>query len=319
MWLSLCGHTIQLRFGDSRLRIPLSLTFIHLMVEPQETADLTILVSSGDRFSLPELPFPASAFRRRCELATDRESGIEASFMMGPDILSMLDHEHRTAIYWIRDGSAVPAFEQAAPFRHLFHWYLRRHEWMLVHAAAIGRQNGGILICGKGGTGKSTLAAATWHQAEWKFAGDDYCAVSLKPPHVVAPVYPSAKLTAATARMLSLVIPEHPPTDGEKTILFASSSIPGQLAEPLRIIGLVVPFRVSVPSPTTRLLPAEAARHLAISTLYQMPHAGKQDLRNLTRIARDLPAWQLPVPQGRPQDALKALTAILEQDKGAPT
>jgi len=313
IWLILCGLVIRIRFADSQLRTTLTMPFTRLVVKPQKQADLTILAGSGDTLALPELPFPATAFGRRCELMTAPESGIEASFMMGPDILSMLDHEHRTAIYWIRDGGAVPAFEQAAPFRHLFHWYLRRHGWVLVHAAAIGLDGFAVLICGKGGSGKSTLAAATWNRAKWKFAGDDYCAVSLKPPHVVVPVYPSAKLTAESVRMLSLVVPEHSPGDGEKSILFAPSAIPGQLVDRLQIIGLVVPSCASISIPTTRLTPAEAARHLVVSTLYQMPHAGEKDLRDLTRIARNLPAWRVSVPRDRPQDALEVVAAILER------
>ncbi len=184
---------------------------------------------------------------------------------------------------------------------------------MLVHAAAIGLDGFAVLICGKGGSGKSTLAAATWNRAKWKFAGDDYCAVSLKPPHVVVPVYPSAKLTAESVRMLSLVVPEHSPGDGEKSILFAPSAIPDQLVDRLQIIGLVVPSCASISIPTTRLTPAEAARHLVVSTLYQMPHAGEKDLRDLTRIARNLPAWRVSVPRDRPQDALEVVAAILER------
>ncbi len=111
IWLILCGLVIRIRFADSQLRTTLTMPFTRLVVKPQKQADLTILAGSGDTLALPELPFPATAFGRRCELMTAPESGIEASFMMGPDILSMLDHEHRTAIYWIRDGGAVPAMD----------------------------------------------------------------------------------------------------------------------------------------------------------------------------------------------------------------
>ncbi|NOY22194.1 MAG: hypothetical protein GXO70_01620 [Acidobacteria bacterium] len=313
VWLFVCGRVIRIRFGGSVFFTLLSTAFAHLIIKPEKQADLTILACSGNKLPLPELPFSTSAFGQRCELTTDPESGIEASFMMGPDILSMLDHEQKTAIYWIRDAGTVPAFEQAAPFRHLFHWYLRRHGWILVHAAAIGQQNRGILLCGKGGSGKSTLATATWNRKEWQFAGDDYCAVSLKPPHIVAPVYPSAKLTIESSRMLNLDIPEHSPTDGEKSILFAPDSIPNQLPNTLKLVGLVIPSRRHSPAFATQLTPVEATRHLAISTLYQMPHAGEKDLQDLTRIARTLPAWRISVPQGRPQDALKRLGHLLEK------
>lgn len=311
--IALCGQTVRIRFSDDRLRAGLTMAFRHALCEPSEHTDLTILVGCGNTMSLPDRPVPGNAFGRRCELHTKPGSGLTASFMLGPDILSILDHERSTALYWIRNGTSLPAFEQAAPFRHILHWYLRERGWILVHAAAIGRKNRGVLICGKGGSGKSTLAAATWRQSGWQFAGDDYCAVSTRAPHQIFPVYPTAKLTVPTMRMLSLQQSRSTVFDGEKAVWMAHDHCPERIPEYLKPVGLIIPSRTREPAPPTRLSPAVAARHLVISTLYQMPFANTADHQELAELTRTLPAWQMPVPEGQPRSALSGLDSLFHQ------
>ena len=317
IWLQLCDRIVRVRFGDDRLKIPLSAAFSHARTDPRSQADLTILAGSGRQFRLPTMPFDASAFGRRCELATSAESAIEASFMMGPDILSMLNHSDKTAVYWIRNGDGVPGFEQAAPFRHLMHWFYRRNGWILVHGAAIGRAGSGLLICGKGGSGKSTLASSTWHNRDWQFAGDDYCAIRTDIPHDVASIYPTAKLSKDSAGMVKLQVSVSAPVEGEKSILFAHDHVSEQVPAQLRIVGLVLPKRTKQTAPPRALSPAAAARQLVVSTLYQMPHAGESDHRILSRIAHALPAWEVSVPEGEPGMALNTLAHLLKQSGSA--
>ncbi len=309
----LCGNFIRLRFSGSRLLNRLTGAFRHTCCEPGQHPDLTILVGCGNTMPLP--PFTASkdAFGRRSELSTKPGSRLTASFMLGPDILSLLDQDRNIAIYWIREEHGLPAFEQAAPFRHIFHWFLRERGWMLVHAAAVGRENCGFLICGKGGSGKSTLAASTWASDGWQFAGDDYCAVSTRAPHQIFPLYPTAKLTVPTMRMLGLQQSRSTVFDGEKAVWMAHDHCPERIPEYLKPVGLIIPSRTREPAPPTRVSPAVAARHLVVSTLYQMPFANAADHQELAELTRTLPAWQMPVPEGQPRSALSGLDSLFHQ------
>lgn len=311
VWAGLCGRKVRIRFSDDRLRAGLTMAFRHALCEPSEHTDLTILVGCGNTMSLPDLPVPGNAFGRRCELHTKPGSGLTASFMLGPDILSILDHERSTALYWIRNGTSLPAFEQAAPFRHILHWYLRERGWILVHAAAIGRKNRGVLICGKGGSGKSTLAAATWGQSGWQFAGDDYCAVSMQSPHQAFPIYPTAKLTTQSMSMLGLTPTGKSVKDEEKTVWMAQTHCPHQIPKQLTVCALVIPVPSGETKPPVQSSPATAMRHLVISTLYQMPFAGTEDHRRLTALVRKLPAWEMPVKEGHPRSAVPFLSELL--------
>ena len=65
----------------------------------------------------------------------------------------------------------------------------------LVHAAAVGTDEGALLITGRGGVGKSTTALACL-EAGMQFLGDDYVVVGLDPEPQVYRLYGSAKLTS---------------------------------------------------------------------------------------------------------------------------
>ena len=314
-WIRVCDSTIRLRFAEQTMKEPLIRAVAHFQCGPVEDTDLTILVGDATVCPLPERPYPATAFGRRSELATSPESGIVASYMMGPDILSMLNQNTATAVYWTRDGDAVPGFEQAAPFRHILHWYLRDRGWMLIHGAAIGRNGKGVLICGKGGSGKSTLAVATWHAPGWQFAGDDYCAVSMHAPHRVFPIYSTAKLNRGSAAMLTIELDDTSPREGDKVILMANDHIPAFVPDVLELTAILIPVRSSGPASSRPTSRASAARQLIVSTLYQMPHAGERDHRSLTDLILQIPPWEIAVPEGSPRDALRSIRRVLESSE----
>ena len=311
-WFRICGFTICLRFTDEILARQLGRAWMCFQTEAASEADLTIHVGAGDTFPLPEIPQCNRVFGRRSELITDPDSGLEAAYMLGPDILSVLGPEPDTAFFWIRNAGSLPGFEQAAPFRYVLHWFLRKHGWMLVHAAAVGKQDQGVLVCGKGGSGKSTLAAAARGRPDWQFAGDDYCAVTATAPFEIAPVYPTAKLTADTVRMLDLP-DKGAATDDEKQILFAAEDRTTAIPKKLTLNGIVLPARTSGPPSIRKASRSETARHLAVSSLFQMPHAGQPDHRIISEIIHQNSCWELSVTDNQPVTALPILEKLLRR------
>lgn len=312
-WHRLCGFVIRLRFTDETLACKLGQAWKCFRTDAAPKSHLTIHVGSGDAFPLPEIPQRNRVFGRRSELVTDPKSGLEAAYMLGPDILSVLGPAPGNAYYWIRNSDSMPGFEQAAPFRYILHWFLRKHGWMLVHAAAVGQADRGVLVCGKGGSGKSTLATATWGCSQWQFAGDDYCAVTSTPPFEIAPVYPTAKLTEQTVRMLNLPAKGMAPTDEQKHILFAADNPKHTIPERLTLQGIVLPIRTSGPPSIRKASRSETARHLAVSSLFQMPHAGQLDHRIISRIIHQNTCWEISVTENQPRTALPILEQLLEQ------
>ena len=67
----------------------------------------------------------------------------------------------------------------------------------LLHSAAVGTLNGGVLIAGPSGSGKSTTALAC-QEAGLGFTSDDYVLVSAGGPPTVHMAYSTAKVVRAS-------------------------------------------------------------------------------------------------------------------------
>ncbi len=118
--------------------------------------------------------------------------------------LSLYDPARALALFCVDDPAALPYWEHGAPLRALFHWLMEDRGRCLVHAAAVGRSDGGLLIVGRGGSGKSTTAlSCLGHDlggagTRLSYLSDDYGIVEPSPgpgqPARAHSLYSSAKL-----------------------------------------------------------------------------------------------------------------------------
>ena len=315
--IHLCDQRLRLRFSSLRLKSSLTRALRHRIVptDPHAKSDFVIHVFDGTSgVPLPRSPWLRTDFQRRGEVNSHFTDDIVASYLIGPDILNIYHKRLKRAVYWIRNGRQIPFYEQAAPFRHLTHWLLREKGWLLVHGAGIGnRDNRGLLVIGKGGSGKSTVSIAAAIDGGMKFCGDDYCAINTSPPLRLNSVYLTAKLTEKTMEMLSLSAADAVSGDEGKRVFFIGEMMAKQAAESLDLKGFVVPGLCPAETPPgLRMMDSgEVARHLSVSSLYQMPHAGAMEFASLAEAARSLPGWLLTVPTGSPSSAVPLLKGIL--------
>ena len=101
--------------------------------------------------------------------------------------------------------SACPEWNCSTPLRHILHLALATRGVQFVHAGAVGRPDGGVIIVGRSGSGKSTSTLSTLG-SDLLYAGDDYVGVSLNPdgggPYVHS-LYGCGKLETGPRRPLS--------------------------------------------------------------------------------------------------------------------
>src|SRR5208283_1060318 len=109
--------------------------------------------------------------------------------------VNLMDLEKKTGIYWVQTAKTLPYWVIASPLRTLFHWWMENNGCQLMHAAAVGTENGAVLITGKGGVGKST-AALSCLQAGFFYIADDYVITKLELIPTVVSLYSTAKLNA---------------------------------------------------------------------------------------------------------------------------
>ena len=231
----------------------------------------------------------------------------------GFNALSMFDAAQRTAIFWVASSGHVHWWERAEPLRTLFHWVLNADDRYLAHAAAVGDDEGVVLLAGRGGMGKTTTTIACLRDG-MRFVGDNYVLLSLRDGPVAHGLYSNAKLRPGTLELMpdladavnTLDVKE----DGEKYIVDVKRWRPQQVVSGLPVRALVVPHVQG--HGETRMVPAspiEGLLALAPTTVVQLPENGGV-LGPMGRLVRQLPTFKLELG-GDVADGPAAIRALL--------
>jgi hypothetical protein len=287
----------HLHFAGPALERILSPALEHLKAAPDEPSSLKVfLFDSASTGVLPPAPaWGLDAYGVRGDIEGFNTGSIRTLYQPGADVLLMLDRERSEAIYWLADHRKLPYWECSFPLRTIFHWWLEDLPFQPVHAAAVGLQDGGVLIAGRSGSGKSTSALACLN-SQLMYAGDDYVLVRHNPALAYS-LYGTAKLVSDNlARFPGLAPlvanPERLPD--EKALIFVNSHMPEKIGLSFPIRALLVP-RISGRRDTVlrRASAAEAFRALAPTTLFQLQGGERRTLAKIGALVEEVPAYTL--------------------------
>ena len=292
------GYLIRLSFSGEAL-LSLTRAIEHLAVEDHATPDLTICLwdseSTGQRMT--PRPWQEDDFLARGVIQGYNTERIYTAFQHGSGAVSVLDKESNVAVFWAPDAN-LPYWEYGSPIRTILHWWLLSKELQLVHAAAVGNSHGGVLIGGKGGSGKSTTALACL-ESNLSYVGDDYTLLGLDSGPVVHSLYNSAKLNSDHVQRFPSLLPKvaNPDRlDEEKALLFVHEHYPAKVATQLPVRAILLPRVTGLPETRwKRVSVAMALAALAPSTIFQLPRAGNEAFKFLAAFARQLPCFSLEV------------------------
>lgn len=104
-----------------------------------------------------------------------------------------IDYESNAVYYWVEDFLRLSPRESAIPLIMVFHLWFDNTPLFLCHAAALGTSETGVLLTGRGGSGKSTSTLSCLNTA-MKIAGDDFVLVD-SDKCIVYTLYGVTKLT----------------------------------------------------------------------------------------------------------------------------
>jgi hypothetical protein len=289
--------SIKLRFANESLAPIFIPAFEHLQIKSVAQPDLTICLGDLAVLDSP-LQFPGgktNADEPQREMWRHEDARFFMLAQKETDSLSLLDAEEKLAFYWTRDAARLPWYENSFPLRHLLANFFGRQNKYIIHAAAVGDENGAVLIVGKGGSGKSTSTLACATNGLF-YLGDDYTLVGVEPaPHVWS-LYSSAKMNADTLNWFPELKPfvQHDGGAKEKYSLFLNG------AKNLRFAGSLPVRAVLWPRITgrveTKLTPASSASlllALAPSSILQTPGGGDSVLRALGQLVQSVPTFIL--------------------------
>lgn len=306
-FLSIGGRPVQLHFVGNGLMPTLTAALSHLEIPPTEKPGLKVFIwdsaSSGSELptilgryldSLGEWWLHLGARGEIKELTNER---IHAAYHLGPNIFSIIDLQENLALYWVKDFQGLPYYEVGSPLRTILHWWANQGGYQFVHGGAIGLQSGGVLLVGKGGSGKSTTTLACL-DAGMLYASDDYCIVKMDPVPYVYSVYNTAKLRndqdLERFPHLAPLVSNKSRLEDDKAMLFLHAHFPEQVSRGFPIKAILLPLITKEKG--TRLKPATAGAILAAlapTTLIQLPGAGDSAIKIMSKLVRQVPGYIL--------------------------
>jgi hypothetical protein len=289
--IALAGAPVRLEFANTRMFDRLAPGFAHLVEPAAAPPELTIRIwDSAGAIAEPPLPDVPPGPRGRIYYSED--GSVRVAYQPGLNLFSVLDRARGLGWFWCSAAEALPYWESSAPFRQLLHWWLPSRNMLLVHGAAVGRADGGVLLVGRGGSGKSTSALACL-ESDLLYAADDYCALDDRAPAVHS-LYCSGKLEPAHAARLHH-LPE-PTIDGdgsedEKAVFFVQDRYPDRVCRSFPLRAVLAP---KIAGDETRMVPlagAVALRALAPSTLLQLHPADPEAFARMARLVNSVAAY----------------------------
>lgn len=290
--------TVALRFAGPALTDLLTPAFAHLA--PRSDADPRLVVNLWDSESagqsdppLPAVPAdaPFGAFYYYAE------PPYRALYQPGPRALSLLDTDRSEAWYWVESAGNLSHWECAAPARHILQWYVASTGRQQVHGGAVGTQDGGVLLVGKGGSGKSTATLSTLG-SELLYAGDDYVAVEIDEPPEVHSLYSSGKVEPHHLERLPHLRPavwNLDKLETEKAVVFVHEHWPERTIRGFPLRAVLIP-KVAADRPASRITEASRAAALAAlapSTIFQLHPSGGEALAAMARVVERVPTYTL--------------------------
>jgi hypothetical protein len=277
-WFDIAGICVRILFAGPALADGFTGALAHLRVAPMGRPDATLHVWDSASTGVAALPPPCThaCFTHRGDIWGLVSPRYRSAFH-GPDFaLALLDGTTAEGVYWARDAAALPYTTNASPLRSLFHWLMERAGKQLLHAAAVGDAEGAVLITGKGGLGKSTMALACL-QAGMTYLGDDYVVVGLDPAPCVFSLYSTAKLDPGHMAAFPALAPlvSKAGGAGEKSVLTLYPARAGQIARALPLRAVLTPrIRPEAETIFAPITKSALARAAAFTTMAQLPHAG---------------------------------------------
>ena len=210
-------------------------------------------------------------------------------------MLNLLTHE---AIYCVDDSDQIPYFESSAPLLFILHLWMSYMGNQLLHAAAVGLPNKGVLIVGKGGSGKSNTALSCLNSKLY-YAADDYCILSFNPEPVAHTLFSTGKLNFEDVNKFPYLESTRyknlkGETQDEKALFFLYPKFYDRFIKSFPVKAVVIPKITN--NESARLIPTTAANaYLALtpSTIFQLHGDKRTSHKNISSLVKTIPCFTL--------------------------
>lgn len=277
--------TVQISSHQPRLITQLTRAFAHLSSN-HRCADLTIRLWSG-----PQLPPLDWNLIQTNGYRGYSEHPFYFHYFETIGALSAVDIEKGIAYYAIRDAQRLPWWVSGSPLQVIFHVWFREKGIQMTHGACVCNGKKGILLAGKGGSGKSTTVLACLENG-LATLGEDYVLVA---PDRTYSIYQTAKWRPSTRAFFPsyeshITNPET--ADGEKALVHYLDLFPMQIL-PSSPLFSVVSLKIGTSTYLEKSTVKTSLQSLLLTTVMQLPHPHPHTSQILSERMASLDHYQL--------------------------
>jgi hypothetical protein len=297
--LSLADRPLHLAFAGRALPPLLGAAFRHRPAAPPGAAGLTVRCWQGRAHPPP--PWPGGTGAQEHLVRRSPDGRLVAVHSVVGGSLALLDAASDEACYWVPEPAALPVWERSHPLdRVLAHWHGRQGA-VMIHAGAVGTAAAGLLLVGRGGSGKSTSALACLG-SPLALVSDDYVILTEAAGRPVAHgVYGSVQIHAEHRARFPRLLPavDNAATPAEKPMMWLAERRPEAMRPSTPLVGIVAPRVVgSGPARWHPISPAAALQALAPSSMLQLGTGGPAIFARMAGWCRALPCYGLEIGAG---------------------
>ncbi len=301
-YFEIAGFTICLRFAGNHMVEIMTPALNHLRCNPVSKPDLTLCVWDTESTGVEMVPHPVGIedFTDRGDIWGFYSSQIKTAFHWSDFSINVLDLSKGIGIYWVETTSRFPYWVYSSPLRTLFHWWMESKGLQLIHSAAIGTDQGAVMVTGKGGKGKSTTAISSLLQGMY-YLSDDYVIVGMEPEPMVYSLYNTAKINAVDLERfpeLAEICINPEKLSHEKAVMYMYPRYRDLLLDRLPLKGIMLPEVHQ--GADTSLHPVEfwtLQRAMGFSTMSQLPNVGRHTHHYLSQLIKRMPVFTLRLGQ----------------------
>jgi hypothetical protein len=312
------GGNILLTYSSEALEKSLFKAFEHLEITGsyiKPAFSIFVCDSNVLNCDLPGYTWLNELSNHQEKIITYNCENVHALYNPKSGIFSLVDTSKSRGFYYIPGVEDIPFYEKAAPMRMLLHWWCEKSGFVLIHAAAVGWDSGAVLLAGRGGTGKSTTAILA-AQNGLRFLGDDYVILLNSGAPSVQSAYNSIKFRwEMLERMPEAEEFSVNNQEDEKGYFYLSDKNRDSLIQKLPLKAVLLPVIAGKDKTDFCRIPqSRGLMGLAASSIFQMPGSGKQTLKNLASILKDIPVFEMSLGTDN-ADIVESLKKFLRERK----
>lgn len=318
----IAGLAVRFQFAGPALLPLITPALSHLETsvgrEPVLTVRLWDCASTGA--AMPPAPTPLENFTFRGELDGFGDERRHVAYDRVGRMLFLHDRDKKLSWFCAHDPATIPTYERGAPLRWIFGWLMQEHRRQVAHAAGIGTAMGGVLVVGRGGTGKSNTSVGCM-LGGLDFAGDDFCVVAAEPDPVAYSLYSSAKLrTGDWARIPLPRVNVYDP-ETEKSLYYLNPHYAARIKPRIPILAILLPARDGMRETSFEpISPRIPLIEIASQSIAMLPNAGAEAVAILSSLVRRLPCYRFHLgssPEHIPAAVSQLIRSLVDKDRGS--